>query len=78
MASFIENTTYSLKGFWGMGFWGFGQPLPPTNRNLHQGHLKLAILDCMVSSLTIWFLLVVACSMIIFICTSHLIIINFV
>ena len=78
MKSIIENTSFLSKGFWGMGFWGFGQPLPPTNCDSHQGHLKLAILGCMVSSLTIWFLLVVACSMIIFICTSHLIIINFV
>ena len=52
MASFIENTTYSLKGFWGFGQWGFGQPLPPTNRNSHEGQLKLAILRYIVSSLT--------------------------
>ena len=76
MAPLIKTTTYSLKGFWGLGPWGFGQPLPPTSRNSHGGQPKLAVLGCMVSPLPAWFLLVVAWAMIIFIWASLLIIIK--
>ena len=64
MAAFIDTTTNSLKGFWGFGRWGFGQPLAPTSRNSHEGQFNFTILECMVSPLTVWFLIVVACTMI--------------
>ena len=64
MASSIGTTTFSSKGFWGLGPWGFGQPLPPTSRNSHEGQFNFTILECMVSPLTVWFLIVFACTMI--------------
>ena len=59
MAAFIDTTTNSLNGFW-----GFGQHLPPSSRNSHEGQFNFTILECMVSPLTVWFLIVVACTMI--------------